>query len=274
LTYGQGKTGFFENTINLAALESQYETYSGGDNGTDESMLVGTGSMTAPGNGLAGDSSLVIADHLDVDVTDTALRNYCADQFYGINQAWSVPDAFLQGFATGTVWPSAMTPDPDNGHYSLLSDVGGPATIVDGTNCDGFHTLWTWGGFCWVSPAFIASVQPQCFVAFSAKQFNSLGYDSHGRHVSQQAAKWVAIGGNATAVAAVVAQFPAIVPTPAPSPTPNPSPTPTVTGVTLAQAQGAVQSALAASELFVLWRSSAEHIVAKALASIQGWPTA
>jgi len=210
-SFGQGKPGFTQVTANLAALEAQYEAASGGDNGSDEDMLVGSaGSWTAAGGGLAGDPKAVVVDHLDVDVTDAALTQYCHDQFYGVCVAWSVPDDFLQNFAQGVVFANAGTPDPNEGHYTPLSDVGGPDSVAaDGTNVNGFYRMWTWGAWCWVSPEFIASVDPESFVTFSALQFNAQGYDSHGRHVSDQAAAWVAIGGNASLVAAVVAQFPA-----------------------------------------------------------------
>jgi hypothetical protein len=196
-SFGQGQPGFSEIHADLAALESQYEAASGGDNGSDEVMLVGpSGSWIT---GIAGDPSATVVDHLDVDVTDVPLAQYCIDQFYAVCMAWSVPDDFVSGFTTGTVWSSADTPDPNNGHYTPIADV----------DANGNYRLWTWGSWCWVSPAFVASVQPQCFVTFSALQFNKMtGFDSHGRHVSDQAAAWVAIGGNASLVAAVVAQFP------------------------------------------------------------------
>ena len=208
-SFGQGKAGFSQVTANLAALEAQYEQVSGGDNGTDEDMLVGaSGVWTCASGGLAGDPKAVVVDHLDVDVTDAALTQYCHDQFYGICMAWSVPDDFIQNFQQGAVFADAGTPDPNNGHFTPLADVAGQST-VDAIDVNGFYRMWTWGAWCWVSPKFVASVDPQSFVTFSALQFNAQGFDSHGRHVSDQAAAWVAIGGNAQAVAAVVAQFPA-----------------------------------------------------------------
>ena len=246
-SFGQGKAGFTEIHANLAALISQYEKVSGGDNGTDEDMLVGAnGVWTAAGGGLAGDSSAIVVDHLDVDVTDVTLTQYCIDQFYHVNMAWSVPDDVLQNFAQGIVFASADTPDPNNGHFTPLSDVGGPSSVAaDGTNVNGFYRLWTWGAWCWVSPAFIASVQPQSFVTFSPLQFSkATGYDSHGRHVSDVAAAWVSIGGNATLVSGVVAQFP---PKGAP-PVPAPSPTPSSGPVTLAQAQSWAAAGIAAGD--------------------------
>ena len=48
-TFGQGKPGFAEVHANLSALESQYEQVSGGDNGTDEDMLVGASGIWMSG---------------------------------------------------------------------------------------------------------------------------------------------------------------------------------------------------------------------------------
>ena len=225
-------------------------------------MLVGSsGIWTAAGGGLAGDTTAVVVDHLDVDVTDVALTQYCHDQFYGVCMAWSVPDDFLQKFAHGVVFASADTPDPANGHYTPLADVGGPSsTAADGTNVNGFYRLWTWGSWAWVSPEFVASVDPQSFVTFSALQFNAQGYDSHGRHVSDQANAWVAIGGNADAVSAVVSKFPPKA-APAPSPTTPPS---------LGDAQSAVTGALAALGQPTLDLATAQQTASSALAPL--WP--
>jgi hypothetical protein len=274
-TYGQGKAGFTPVLANVAALEAQYEQVSGGDNGTDEDMLVGTGGIWLAG--IAGDSTQTVVDHLDVDVTDAPLAQYCVDQFYAIAMAWSVPDDFLQKFTTGTVWANADTPDPNNGHYTPLADVAGQASIT-GVNGDGFYRLWTWGTWCWVSPAFVASVDPDCFVTFSALQFaKATGYDSHGRHVSDQAAKWVALGGNASKVATVVAQFPpkaGPTPSPVPAPTPPvpapPAPTPAPGAPTLAEAQAAVVRALQAAHP-IITRTQAESVASTALAGL--WKT-
>jgi hypothetical protein len=259
-TYGQGKPGFAERAVNQAALVSQYEQVSGGDNGTDEAMLVGPGGIWL--TGLAGDSGAVVQDHLDVDVTDAALTQFCHDQFYGVCVAWSVPDAFLKGFAQGTVWAAAGTPDPNNGHFTPISDVGGPADSADGVGLNGFYRLWTWGAWCWVSPSFLASVDPECFVTFSSLQFNAQGYDSHGRHVSDVGAAWVSIGGNATIVSKVVAMFP-----PKAQPTPPPTAPPT-----LAQAQAAVTAAFANApqDDSVMTPTTAAGIASAALAPL--WP--
>jgi hypothetical protein len=264
-TYGQGQPGFTEMTVNQTALVAQYEQVSGGDNGTDEDMLVGpSGIWTAAGGGIAGDPTAVCVDHLDVDVTNTDLAQYCIDQFYAVEMAWSVPDAFLQGFAQGSVWPVAGVPDPNNGHFAPLADIGGPSDSSGGQSLAGFYRVWTWGAWAWVGPAFVASVEPECFVTFSALQFNkATGLDSHGRHVSDQANKWVAIGGNAQAVAAAVAQFP---PKPAP---PASAPAGAGTAPTLQQAEQWAAAGLATGS-FLMTKAQAATLVSQGLAA--GWP--
>ena len=196
-TYGQGKSGFTEQSVNQDTLIAQYEQVSGGDNGTTEDMLVGSGGIWM--TGIANDPSAVVADHMDFDITNTSLTQYFIDNFYAVNMAWSVPDEFLNSFSQGASFLSPMTPDPDNGHFTPLADI----------DTSGNYRLWTWGAWCWVSPSFVASVDPESFVTFSALQFNkSTGYDSHGRHVSDQAAVWMAMGGKCEKVDKIVALFP------------------------------------------------------------------
>jgi hypothetical protein len=199
-TYGQDKPGFVELDVDVTALETQYEQVSGGDNGTTEDMLVGDdGIWTVAGGGLAGDQNATVCDHLDFDITNGPLMQYMIDQFFAVCMAWSVPDAVLQEFTTGCSFLSAMTPNPENGHFTAEADL----------DANGNTRVWTWGGWFWASPAFIASVDPEAFVTFSHLQFNAAtGLDSHGRHISDQAAIWVTLGGNQTKVAAVVALFP------------------------------------------------------------------
>ena len=223
-TYGQGKAGFSESAFSETAIVNQYLSVSGGDNGLDEEMV--TVDIWGQGKGIAGNSAAVIGDHLDVDVTGVALTNYLIDQFYSVCMAWSVPDDFVNDFETGAVFSGKNTPDPANGHYVPLIDIAAGTETSNGKAVPaGSKRIVTWGGWCWADDAFIGSVQPQCFVAFSARQFNSLGYDSKGRHVSTQAAVWVAIGGSASKAAAVVAMFPGVTPAPSPIPTPVPADT-------------------------------------------------
>lgn len=220
LTFGQGKPGYTELVSPVPALESQYEQYSGGDNGTDETMLVGPGGMCVSPNGLAGNPAAIVVESLDFDVTDVALTQYLIDQFYAVEMAWSVPDAFLNDFNTGVQFFSPGIPNPANGHFTPLLDV----------DENGNLTLPTWGTYCFVSPSFVASVQPACFVSFSPLQFSkATGLDSKGRHIVTQAAKWVGVGGNAVDPS-IIAAYPPL-PTPGPTPTPTPAPTPTPTPV-------------------------------------------
>lgn len=231
-TYGQGKAGWTESVFTDAALVSQYLAKSGGDNGLSEADVVGSGGIWRVGVG--GNAAAVIVDALDLDVTNIPLTHFAIDNFYIMPMAWSVPDAFVNGFETGTVWASAGIPDPNNGHATPLADVGGPADTAGGVSLNGFYRLWTWGGWCWVSPAFVASVQPQCFIVFSARQFSpTTGLDSKGRHVTTQAALWQQCGGEAIPVSVINAFPPLSGPTPVPTPTPTPSPVPTPPSVTL-----------------------------------------
>jgi hypothetical protein len=216
LTYRQGNG--VELLTNLAALEQQYLKISGGDNGTDENMLVGPGGIyTAAGGGLAGDPREVCADSLDFDVTDVPLTQYLIDQFYDVKMAWSVPDDFINRFDAGVVFSGTPTPDPANGHYTPLADV----------DASGNYRCITWGTWCWMTTSYVAGVEPQCFASISPLQFDpTSGLDSKGRHVSMQAAKWVALGGSQAKMTALVAMFPPLTPTPPPPTPPTPTPSP------------------------------------------------
>lgn len=221
LTFGQGKSGFAESVFSLPSLESQYRQVSGGDNGLSEQDVVDRIWKV----GIAGVSQAVIADSLDIDITNVTLTRFLIDQFYAVEMAWSVPDAFMQEFDTGVVFDSPGNPNPQNGHFAPLTDL----------DANGRYRIVTWGTWCWASPAFIASVQPESFAVFSARQFDATGHDSKGRHVSTQAKAWASLGGSAAAVAKVVDMFPPvdgptpIPPKPDPTPTPTPDPTPVPT---------------------------------------------
>jgi hypothetical protein len=204
-SYGQGKPGFAIVQAAVAPLESQYETVSGGDNGTTEDMLVGQaggpGGAAGPGvwlTGIAGDASATIVDHIDIgDGSDAPLTQYCLDWFYAVCKAWSVPDQLLSTFQSGMSFLTPLPADPANGHFTPISDVDGSGNYRD----------WTWGGWFWESPAFMAGTDPECFTTFSALQFNTQGYDSKGRHITEVAAAWIAIGGDSV-VNALAATYP------------------------------------------------------------------
>jgi hypothetical protein len=243
-TFGQGKPGWTQSYFAVADLLKQYLAVSGGDNGLDEDMVVNQ--IWKSGIGIAGNPLAIIWDSLDMDVTNVALAQFAIDQFYAICMAWSVPDLFIQNFAPGSVFTSAMTPDPNNGHFTPLADVVTAAASGVAGVIDGCYRLYTWGGFAYVSPAFIASVQPQCFIVFSPRQFNAQGYDSKGRHITTQAALWQACGGSAISPA-LIASYPPPTdgPTPpAPLPPSPPTPIPPVPPAPIPWTPAQVQSAV------------------------------
>jgi hypothetical protein len=196
-----------EVSFSLSALEAQYTRHSGGDNGLSEEDVIAIGK-----EGVGGNTAMKIADYLDINVNDTALAQACIDYFNTINMAWSVPDDFLQNFTPGSSWLSASVPNPNNGHFTPLTNV----------DKDGNYNIITWGAMTGpVSPLFIASVQPQCFVTFSTVQFDpKTGLDSKGRHITDVAAFWVEIGGTPIP-ATYINQFP-----PKDNPVPVTPPTP------------------------------------------------
>jgi hypothetical protein len=165
---------------------------------------------------VGGNKQAIAVSSLDVDPNDVALVQYCLDQFYALNLAWSVPDEFINGWQSGSSFLQPMTPNPNNGHYTTICDI----------SKEGYYTLYTWGGYSTVSQSFIASVQPSYFVVFSPLQFDpATGCDSKGRHVTTQAAVWQAVSGE-TIPASVISAFPPPKgPTP-PSPAPTPAPVP------------------------------------------------
>jgi hypothetical protein len=228
LTYGQGQSGYTESVFTTAALLAQYDSVSGGDNGLDEDQVT----TQIWSVGIAGNSLARAVSYLDFDCTNTALTQYLTDQFYGWCMGWSVPDKFIQNWEPGSTWMSAMTPDDANGHFTWMCSV----------LANGGYRQYTWDAWDIAGPDFIASVQPQAFVAFSPRQFSLLtGLDSKGRHITSQAGVWASMGG-APIPLAVIAMFPPIgappvvvpvgpVPTPVtPTPTPvTPTPAPVVT---------------------------------------------
>jgi hypothetical protein len=229
LTYGQGHTGFTESTFTTSSLTSQYLKVSGGDNGLSEDDVT-TGIWSV---GIAGNPQAVAVAYLNFDCTDVPLTQYLTDQFYIWCLGWSVPNKFIQEWTPGSVWMSAGIPDDSNGHFTVM------ASVLTGTmssqSVQGATRQYTWDNFSYAGPDFIASVNPQAFVAFSPRQFNmATGLDSKGRHITAQAAAWSAIGGAPIPLATINAFPPLGSPTPI-TPTPvNPTPisvTPTPTPI-------------------------------------------
>lgn len=218
LTFSQGKLA--QSTFDQNTLVKQYLKISGGDNGMDESMVVGAHGVWR--TGIAGNSQAVMVDYLHIDPTNIAALQYAVDQFYTVEMAWSVPDDFINKFTTGASFLAAGVPNPQNGHYTPITDI----------DVHGNMRIITWGSWCWASQKFLASVEPVYFVAFSPRQFMANGYDSHGRHIQTQAAVWVASGGKAIP-ASIISAFPPPTPNPVPVPTPTPTPTPTPSAQTI-----------------------------------------
>lgn len=227
LTYGRGLAGWTETTFALQSLVNQYLSVSGGDNGLDEDEVVNQ----IYNIGVGGNAQAIAVSALDVDVTNVPLAQFMIANFGPLQMAWSVPNSFDNSWSSGSVWPNAAIPNPMSGHFTPLADIMGPTATVNGQSVASFYTLYTWGGYSFVSQAFVNSVQPQCFSVFSPRQFlAATGYDVFGRHITTQAALWQQAGGNPIATS-VISAFPApVTPTPTPVP-PTPAPTPTPTPV-------------------------------------------
>jgi hypothetical protein len=254
-TYGRGQTGFIESVFSRQALVNQYLEASGGDNGLDEPTLLHD--VWAPGIG--GNKAATYDDSLDVDVNDLALARFCIDRFFHVAMMWSVPDVFIQEFKAGGEWLYAEQPNPENGHGTPLADI----------DEHGNYRLWTWGAWVWVSPEFVASVDPSCWVTFSRRQFNAAGYDAHGRHVQDVARDWISIGGSADKAARVAAMFPGPAPGPGPSPNPAPKPAPSSTALTLEQTKAILRAGWPRSQRTVMAALSlaeTERLLSR------GWP--
>ena len=120
---------------------------------------------------------------------------------YGVEMAWSVPDAFLSSFQSGSSFLSAMTPNPENGHFTTMSDV----------DTSGNYRLWTWGGWVWVSQVFVMSVDPETFTTFSPLPSSSsprATTPAGAARLGRGRGVGIAIGGNASIAQGVVSQFP------------------------------------------------------------------
>jgi hypothetical protein len=225
LTYGQGHSGFTESTFTTSSLTSQYLKVSGGDNGLDEDEVT-TGIWSV---GIGGNSQAIAVSYMDFDCTNAPLTQYLTDQFYLWCLGWSVPDKFIQEWEPGSVWMDAMAPDDNNGHFTVMASV--LTGTMSGQSVQGATRQYTWDAFSYAGPDFIASVNPQAFVAFSPRQFNlATGLDSKGRHITTQAAAWAAIGGAPIPLMIINAFPPLSTPTPTPvvvAPTPvTPTPIP------------------------------------------------
>ncbi|HLI95885.1 MAG TPA: hypothetical protein VKT72_07335, partial [Candidatus Baltobacteraceae bacterium] len=82
MTFGNGKRT--QSSFDTGALVNQYLAISGGDNGMDESMVVGSSGVWKVG--LAGNAQAVVQDALDIP-GDAATLQYFIDQFWAVYMA-------------------------------------------------------------------------------------------------------------------------------------------------------------------------------------------
>jgi hypothetical protein len=190
LSFGQGKPGWTEILFNTNALISQYETQSGGDNGLDEQDVIDI--LTAGVGGVAT-AKIVPGASFDIDPSNTPLMQYALDNGFLVIMGFACPDAFLDNFEQGAVFSGTGIPNPNQGHFVVLADVGGPATTSNGINLNTFYSTWCWASWVWCAATWVNSVQPQCFINFTCTGFNAQGYDSKGVHITVRAANWQAI---------------------------------------------------------------------------------
>ena len=208
-------TGTASVMADLNAFENQYESVSGGDNGTDEDEM--TGQIWAPPTGIAGITPTtpvppVIYDHLDIP-NDPAIIQSAIDNFGVVCMAFSVPDKWINEFDDNdsTIWDAPATPNPMNGHFVPL--LGTLANLSD--------LLATWGSTVEITEAGMQVCEASLFTVFSPRLFNpATGLAPNGMTYDQLAALWQSLGG------ATLPPSPfAVNPTPGPTPTP-PTPTP------------------------------------------------
>lgn len=194
------------------------------------------------------------AGWLSVNATDPA---QCKAALYvGENLVFglALPAAWIDPFpsAPGFVWDVAGDPVPENGH----------CVVAVGCNSVGIQ-IATWGMIGTITWAAVAKYAVQ-----------SAGGALYVILTPDMIAKASGNAPNGVSWHDLIVDFDSMgghVPVPVP-PTP-PSPPPTPAGApTLAQAQGAAKHALD-QQYAVLTRTRAESVVAKALASLPGWPT-
>lgn len=197
----------------LNAFEWQYETISGGDNGTNEDQMVGP--IWGAPNGIAGitPSGAVLEDHLNITTDPTTVQGAIAAMGF-VCLAFSVPDRWINTFnsAGGSVWDAPAIPDPMHGHYVALV----------GVDANGNYILLTWGSYALLTPAGMQVCQPELFTGWTNRMFNpQTGLAFDGQTFDQKAAVYKAAGGSPPAN-----PFPQPAPGPSPGPVPTPAPVP------------------------------------------------
>jgi hypothetical protein len=164
-----------------------------------------------------------------------------------------LPDAYVNPFpSNGGIWDVAGPPVPENGH-----SIAGVAYDPNGV------TVSTWGILVHLTKAALAKYA-----------VTSAGGSLNVILTPDQIAKGAAKAPNGVAWADLIADFNALgghVPLPAPAPAPPPLP-PATGGVSLAQAEAAVKTALT-GQPWLISSTQATAAATKALAALKGWPT-
>lgn len=189
---------------------NRYRVLSGGDNGLMDSDIQGEGMNRYCAD--IPDTKFVSWANLDVtkpEAVQTAIYNYGAIFF-----TFAVPTAWINNSNTGAVWDTG-TANPNNGH----------AVIFNGVDKDGKYKLITWGTYVWITPHGVTVCQPDGWVAFSAKWFNSAGYAPNNIHIVDLAKTWQTATGKAIP-ASVISSFPPPNVNPPPIPPVPPTPPP------------------------------------------------
>lgn len=178
---------------------AQYFAISGGDRGLTENQVV-NGIWK---RGIAGDPGAIIYDAIDINPDPLTIAS-AVQNFGCVCLAISTPNEWIARFdpSGGAIWDAAY-PNPRNGHYVL----------INGVDDLGRMRVQTWGSWAWLTPAGLASADPDTFTVFSPRWFDpKTGKDPAGATYEAKAELWRRLGGQ---------QVP-----PAASPEPEPIPEP------------------------------------------------
>lgn len=188
--------------FDLDRFVAQYFNVSGGDRGLTENQVINQIWKV----GIAGDPSAIIYDAIDVNPDPASIAS-AVRNFGVVCLAISTPNAWIAQFNPngGAIWDAAY-PNPRNGHYVL----------INGVDQFGRFRVQTWGSWAWLTPAGLASADPDTFTVFSPRWFNpATGMDPTGATYRQKADLWASLGGRP------------LPPAPFPDPAPKPAAGPT-----------------------------------------------
>jgi hypothetical protein len=215
-------TGKASAVSSLTAFENQYLQVSGGDNGTDESMM--TSEIWGGPNGLAGVTppGAVLADHVDLPFSMPTIYSAIANMGF-VCMSFNVPNAWINSFdpSTRVVWDKGVRGNPMNGHFVALVGVTASGNVIADT----------WGGSVEITPAGLAAagVNPDFWTGWTNRMFSGAGIAFDGQTFESKAAFYRSVGGNPPPNPFGPSPAPSPTPTPtppAPTPTPGPAPSP------------------------------------------------